>query len=76
MTRTRIRDFHDDDLDGIIRLFEAAVPESATAPPLYPLSEVLAACQRNQAVVAVRDEEIVGAAVGRAVRGHAAERAW
>ncbi|HHX46436.1 ATP-binding protein [Brevibacterium linens] len=70
MTRTRIRDFHDDDLDGIIRLFEAAVPESEAAPPLYPLSEVLAACQRNQAVVAVRDEEIVGAAVGRAAHGH------
>ncbi len=70
MTRTRIRDFHDDDLDGIIRLFEAAIPESATtAPPLYPLSEVLATCQRNQAVVAVRDEGVVGAAVGRAAHG-------
>jgi transitional endoplasmic reticulum ATPase len=73
MTRTRIRDFHDDDLDGIIHLVEAAEQESSAdssdfthsasaaeptaaqsvpAPPLYPLSEILAACQRNQAVVA------------------------
>ncbi|WP_166972625.1 ATP-binding protein [Brevibacterium atlanticum] len=71
MTRTRVRDFHDDDLDGIIRLVEAAEQEAMTgsAPPLYPLSEILACCQRNQAVVAVRDEEIVGAAVGRAAHG-------
>ncbi|WP_413334399.1 ATP-binding protein [Brevibacterium sp. GP-SGM9] len=71
MSRTRIRDFHDDDLDGIIRLWESTMidPAEADAVPLYPLPEVVAACQRNQAVVAVRDEEIVGAAVGRAAHG-------
>ncbi len=30
MSRTRIRDFHDDDLDGIVRLWEAA---QASPPP-------------------------------------------
>lgn len=74
MSHTRIRDFHDDDLDGIIRLWEAAMSSptaqsSPAATPLYPLPEVVASCQRNQAVVAVRDNEIVGAAVGRAGHG-------
>lgn len=72
MTRTRIRDFHDDDLDAIIRLWEAAMassPAESPIDPLYPLPEVVSSCQRNQAVVAVRDDEIVGAAVGRAAHG-------
>lgn len=64
MSRTRVRVFHDDDLDGIIRLWESAM--STTSAPVYSLPEVIASCQKNHAVVAVRDEEIVGAAVGRA----------
>lgn len=63
MSRTRIRDFHDDDLDAIVRLWEDAATEST---PVYALSEVIASCQRDHAVVAVRDDQIVGAAVGRA----------
>lgn len=63
MSRTRIREFHDDDLDAIVRLWEEAAREEA---PVYALSEVIASCQRDHAVVAVRDDEIVGAAVGRA----------
>lgn len=63
MSRTRIREFHDDDLDAIVRLWEEAARDEA---PVYALSEVIASCQRDHAVVAVRDDEIVGAAVGRA----------
>lgn len=63
MSRTRIRDFHDDDLDAIVRLWEEAARDEA---PVYALSEVIASCQADHAVVAVRDETIVGAAVGRA----------
>ncbi len=63
MSRTRIRDFHDDDLDAIVRLWEEAARDEA---PVYALSEVIASCQADHAVVAVRDEVIVGAAVGRA----------
>lgn len=67
MSRTRIRDFHDDDLDGIIRLWEAAMATPTAA--VHSLPEVVASCQKNHAVVAVRDEEIVGAAIGRAAHG-------
>lgn len=64
MSRTRIRDFHDDDLDGIVRLWEESAQDDA--PPVYALSEVIASCQADHAVVAVRDDRVVGAAVGRA----------
>jgi len=63
MSRTRIRDFHDDDLDAIVRLWEGA---ARTETPVYALGEVIASCQSDHAVVAVRDDQIVGAAVGRA----------
>ncbi|RBP67864.1 ATPase family protein associated with various cellular activities (AAA) [Brevibacterium sanguinis] len=64
MSRTRVRDFHDDDLDGVIRLWEAAM--ATPTAPVYSLPEVIASCQVDHAVVAVRDDEVVGAAVGRA----------
>lgn len=63
MSRTRIRDFHDDDLDDIVRLWEEA---AAREPQVYALGEVIASCQVDHAVVAVRDDAIVGVAVGRA----------
>ncbi len=61
--RVHVRDFHDDDLDGIVRLWENA---SLTGSPVYSLAEVIASCQADHAVVAVADERLVGAAVGRA----------
>lgn len=64
MTGWRIRDFHSDDLDGILHLWEEIT--AAKTEPVYGLSEVLASCQKDHAVVAVHGEEIVGAAVGRA----------
>jgi len=64
MTGWRIRDFHSDDLDGILHLWEEIT--AAKTEPVYGLSEVLASCQKDHAVVAVHGEEVVGAAVGRA----------
>ncbi|KFF59336.1 ATPase AAA [Cryobacterium sp. MLB-32] len=64
MTGWRLRDFHPDDLDGILRLWEEI--KASDTEPVYGLSEVLASCQKDYAIVAVHGEEIVGAAVGRA----------
>lgn len=64
MSGWRIRDFHSDDLDGILHLWEEIT--ASKIEPVYGLSEVLASCQKDQAVVAMHGDEVVGAAVGRA----------
>jgi len=64
MTGWHLRDFHPDDLDGILRLWEEL--KASDTQPVYGLSEVLASCEKDYAVVAVHGEEVVGAAVGRA----------
>ncbi|MHA7208330.1 ATP-binding protein [Arthrobacter sp. MDT1-65] len=64
MSSWRIRDFHSADLDGILHLWETL--KASNVEPVYALSEVLASCTKDHAVVAVQNEEIVGAAVGRA----------
>jgi transitional endoplasmic reticulum ATPase len=64
MTGWRIRDFHSDDLDGILHLWEEIT--AAKTEPVYGLSEVLASCQKDHAVVAMHGDDVVGAAVGRA----------
>jgi transitional endoplasmic reticulum ATPase len=64
MAHWRIRDFHPDDIDGILHLWEEL--RSTEVEPVYGLSEVLASCQEDHAVVAVRDDVVIGAAVGRA----------
>jgi GNAT superfamily N-acetyltransferase len=64
MANWRIRDYHADDVDGILRLWEQVA--AADAEPVYNLAEVLASCAKDHAVVAVSGEHIVGAAVGRA----------
>ena len=60
----RIRDFHADDLDGILHLWEQL--RGAQVEPVYALSEVLASCQEDHAIVAVHEDRVIGAAVGRA----------
>jgi GNAT superfamily N-acetyltransferase len=60
----RIRDFHADDVEGILHLWEEM--RASPAEPVYGLSEVLASCQEDHAVVAVHDDVVIGAAVGRA----------
>jgi transitional endoplasmic reticulum ATPase len=64
VTGWRIRDFHSDDLDGILHLWEEIT--ASKVEPVYGLSEVLASCQKDQAVVAMHGDQVVGAAVGRA----------
>jgi len=64
MTNWRIRDFHSADLDGILHLWETL--KAHNVEPVYALSEVLASCEKDHAVVAVQGEQVVGAAVGRA----------
>ncbi len=66
----RLREFHPDDLDGILRLWEQA--HSGSHEPVYSLPEVLASCQKDHAVVAVHGEQVVGATVGRAAH----EQGW
>lgn len=62
--RPHIREFHDDDLDGIVGLWQSA--HVGADAPVYSLAEVIASCQEDHAVVAVWDDQVVGAAVGRA----------
>lgn len=64
MSVWRIRDFHSDDLDGILHLWEELT--TLKIDPVYGLSEVLASCEKDQAVVAMHGDEVIGAAVGRA----------
>jgi GNAT superfamily N-acetyltransferase len=60
----RIRDFHSDDIDGILQLWSEL--RATATEPVYGLAEVLASCQQDHAVVAVRDDVVIGAAVARA----------
>src|SRR5664280_1022451 len=66
----RLREFHPDDLEGILRLWEHTHRDGSE--PVYALSEVLASCQKDYAVVALRGAEVVGACVGRAAH----EQGW
>ncbi|KKF01686.1 GNAT family N-acetyltransferase [Mycolicibacterium obuense] len=68
----RLRDFHDDDLDQAISVWDQS-REPGEAPPAFPVSEVVAAARSGQpAVVAVVGEQLVGMAVAHV----AADRAW
>ena len=64
MSRTHVRDFHDDDLDAIVRLWENA--HRGDEAPVYSLAEVIASCQADHAVVALQGNRLIGTAVGRA----------
>ncbi len=67
----RVRDFHDDDLDQVVRVWEESRTSGQRA--VHGLAEVLAAIREDGfAVVAVVGEVVVGAAVTR-VSG---DRGW
>ncbi|MFE1308521.1 hypothetical protein [Streptomyces sp. NPDC058755] len=71
MTGWRVRDYSQDDLEAVVRVDA----ESGTTgePPLFPLSDAVAALEAlHPAVVATADDVVVGVAVSR-VEG---ERAW
>jgi transitional endoplasmic reticulum ATPase len=71
MATWRVRDFHADDLDAAIRLWDD--PAASGGAPVFGLSDLIAAVRSHQpAVVAVVGEELVGAAVSTV----AADRAW
>ncbi|WP_432138352.1 ATP-binding protein [Streptomyces sp. bgisy154] len=71
MTRWHVRDYISDDLEAVVRVDAAS--STAGEPPLFPLSDTVAALQTlHPAVVATADGEVVGVAVSR-VEG---ERAW
>ncbi len=60
----RLRDFHIDDLDGIVSLWSEV--RTWQGDSVYALGEVLTSCQKDFAVVAVIDEQVIGAVVARA----------
>jgi transitional endoplasmic reticulum ATPase len=68
----RLRDFHDDDLDQAICLWDQS-RRPGEPPPVFAISEVVSAARSGQpAVVAVVGDELVGIAVAQ----FQGERAW
>jgi transitional endoplasmic reticulum ATPase len=68
----RLRDFHDEDLDQAIQVWDQSRVEGATEP-VFAVAEVMTAARTGQAaVVAEVGDEVVGMAVAQ-VQG---ERAW
>ncbi len=71
MPMWRVRDFHHQDLDAAIRLWDD--PATGGAEPVFGFSELIAAVRAGEpAVVAVVGDEVVGTAVATVQR----ERAW
>jgi len=71
MTFWRVREFHDDDLDAAVAMWDDS--EAGAEEPLFRISELIAAVRGHQpAVVATVGDEMVGNAVAT-VSG---DRAW
>jgi transitional endoplasmic reticulum ATPase len=71
MAPWRVRDFHADDLDAAVRLWDD--PVASSEAPAFSLSDLIAAVRSHEpAVVAVVGDELVGVAV--ATLG--GDRAW
>ena len=64
MTAVRLRDYQPTDMDAILRLWDEVREEGVE--PVYALAEVLASCEKDHAVIAVRGEEVLGVVVARA----------
>ncbi|MDO9589564.1 MAG: AAA family ATPase, partial [Microcella sp.] len=64
MSTVRLRDYQPADLDAIVSLWDEVRTEGVE--PVYALAEVLASCEKDHAVLAVRDDVVLGAAVARA----------
>ncbi len=63
----RLRDFHDDDLDQAISVWDQS-REPTEATPAFRVSEVVSAARSGQpAVVAVVGDQLVGIAVARSM---------
>jgi transitional endoplasmic reticulum ATPase len=62
VTPWRIRDFHDDDLDAAVRLWDD--PAAGTTAPVFGVSDLISAVRAGSpAVVAVSGKELVGTVV-------------
>src|SRR5215470_4290399 len=71
MAPWRVRDFHADDLDAAVRLWDD--PVASSEAPAFGLSDLIAAVRSHEpAVAAVVGEELVGVAVATV----AGDRAW
>ena len=67
MPTWRLRDFHDDDLDRAVQIWDQDRQAAESALPVFPVSEVMAAAgPASTAVVAVVGDELVGMAVAQA----------
>jgi transitional endoplasmic reticulum ATPase len=70
MSTPRVREFHEDDLDQVVRVWEESRrPERR---PVHGLAEILGALRHEHAVVATVGEVVVGAAAARL----GGDRAW
>jgi hypothetical protein len=66
----RFRPFQPSDTDGLLSLWDQA--RSNGFEPVYSLAEVLASCNKDQAIVALDGDQVIGAAVGRVAH----EQGW
>lgn len=56
----RLREFHPEDLDQLVEVWQES--RNPARPAVYSLSEVLSACTEQQAVVAMAGDRLIGAA--------------
>jgi transitional endoplasmic reticulum ATPase len=67
----RVRDYHDEDLDAVIRLWDD--PAASDSDPVFSLSELLSAVRTHEpAVVATVADQVIGCAVAELDK----DRAW
>jgi transitional endoplasmic reticulum ATPase len=66
----RFREFRTSDLESVLALWEDVRAREQEA--VYPLSEIVASCQQDHAMVAVHDHRVVGAVVARVAH----DQAW
>ncbi|GAB2826443.1 hypothetical protein GCM10027022_16680 [Alpinimonas psychrophila] len=64
MSAISLRDYQPTDMDAVLRLYDEV--KGTGAEPVYSLSEVLASCQKDTAVVATQGNDVVGVVVARA----------
>jgi GNAT superfamily N-acetyltransferase len=66
----RLREFHPEDLDQLVEVWQES--RNPGKPAVYSLSEVLSACTEQQAVVAIAGDRLIGAAAATIEE----DRAW
>ncbi|WP_077488089.1 ATP-binding protein [Sinomonas mesophila] len=69
MAQWQIREFHADDLDQVVRVWEET--RDTDAAPAHGLNEILHACPEGLSFVALVQETVVGVVVARAISDRA-----